>query len=194
MDALVRNGDGWDLVEVKGATRAKEVFQLDVAIQYWILTGAGIPVRDAGLLLIDRDYVYPGGAHDPQEFFRFEPLTRTCEQWREWIETQVVSFQEVAARTTPPQIEIGQQCFSPYPCPFYNHCSADREWPEHPIEELPYLAGERYQGLLEQGVTTIDAIPDDYPLTGAQKRVRDAVAKGHPWTDPDLGEAVQGVD
>ncbi|MCY4469008.1 MAG: hypothetical protein OXC08_09820 [Thiotrichales bacterium] len=33
---------GWRLVEVKSTTRLKEVFLLDLAVQLWVLRGAGL--------------------------------------------------------------------------------------------------------------------------------------------------------
>ena len=53
-------GGGWRLVEVKSTTRLKEVLILDVAAQLWVLRGAGIDVHEAGVLTLNREYVYDG--------------------------------------------------------------------------------------------------------------------------------------
>ena len=63
VDILARNGEGWDLVEVKAATRAeKEVFQEDVALQHWVATGAGLNIRQAGILVLNRETMSTRGA------------------------------------------------------------------------------------------------------------------------------------
>ena len=61
-DILVRTPgtDRWTLVEVKRSTNAKDVFVNDVAVQAWILRGAGIELEAAGLLLLNRQYVFDG--------------------------------------------------------------------------------------------------------------------------------------
>lgn len=76
---LERNGAGWGLIEVKAATRAeKEVFQEDIAIQYCVAAGAGLDIRQAGILVLDRNYIYPGGAYDLNQLFPFFDASEHC--------------------------------------------------------------------------------------------------------------------
>ena len=76
VDILERLPDGgWGLIEVKSTTRLKETFILDAAIQLWVLRGAGLDVREAGVLTLDREYVYEGGEHDLNALFRLHPVT-----------------------------------------------------------------------------------------------------------------------
>ena len=41
-DVLVRDDHCWQLVEVKAGTRCKAVHDIDLAIQLWVLDGAGV--------------------------------------------------------------------------------------------------------------------------------------------------------
>ena len=66
-------GGGWRLVEVKSTTRLKEVFLLDLAVQLWVLRGAGLDVRDAAVLTLDRSYVYDGVRLDLDALFKVHP-------------------------------------------------------------------------------------------------------------------------
>ena len=43
---------GWRLVEVKSTVNLKDLFIQDVAVQLWVLRGAGLDVRDAGVLTL----------------------------------------------------------------------------------------------------------------------------------------------
>lgn len=195
VDVLARAAGGaWDLVEVKSATRVKEPFDLDVAVQYWILRGAGLDVRRVGLLLLNRDYVYPGGELDLDELFRFEDLTEFAEARRPAIGHRVDEFLEVVAGEEPPDIDIGDHCFTPYECPYYAHCSRDVVLPGHPIDILPHLRGRRRQGLVDRGIEDVNDIPDDYALTEAQARVRECVVTGRPWISEGLGRALENLD
>lgn len=193
VDVLARNGDSWDLVEVKGSTRAKEVFQVDVAAQYWVLQGAGIPVGEAGLLLVNREYVYLGGEYDLQRLFYFAPLTEWCADRQEWVGEQVEQFHGVLEQSVPPDVDIGPHCQSPYACPFWEHCSRDVSWPERPIAWLPNLRGRR-QELEARGIHSIDDIPENYPLTAHQERVRASTRTGRPWVSPGLRDALEEVE
>ncbi|MBE0603877.1 MAG: DUF2779 domain-containing protein, partial [Deltaproteobacteria bacterium] len=49
-DIIVRNGDYWDLYEVKSSTSVKEHHRDDAAIQYYVLSGCGLPVHKAYLV------------------------------------------------------------------------------------------------------------------------------------------------
>lgn len=193
VDILARNDTGWDLVEVKSSTSTKEHFRLDVAMQYWILVNAGVDVRHAGLLLLDREYVYPGGPYDLDRLFRFDDLTDHCIDQLETIGEQVAAMHAIASQPEPPDIAIGDQCHTPYECPYWTHCSADVEWPEHPISLLPRLRGSRLDGLVERGIEALHGIPDDYPLTDAQERVRTAIVSGEPWISPELRPLLEHV-
>ena len=195
VDILARNGDGWDLIEVKASTRPeKEVFQRDAAIQYWVATGAGLTIHEAGILVLNRDYVYSGGSYDLEQLFRFGDATEFCQDELEATGEAVAKFHEMLADTEPPEIEIGDHCFTPYECPYYGACTADLEFPDHPITDLYRLNGSRRLQLEALGVETIPDIPEDFDLTPMQDRTRQAVVSGKPWQCPGLGEALQSPD
>lgn len=193
VDVLARSGADWDLIEVKSSTKAKEVFRIDLAVQYWILAGAGVSVDRAGLLLLNRDYVYLGGEYDLQSLFRFADFTEECQARQGWVEEQVERFHAVVANSTPPDIEPGEQCSSPYTCSFTSHCWRDRERPANPITLLPNLYSDRVASMREQGIEALEDLPADYPLSGIQKRVRKATLNSEPWQSKGLGTALNGV-
>lgn len=195
VDVLARApGGAWDLVEVKSSSRAKEPHDLDVAVQYWILRGAGLDVRRAGVLLLDRDYIYPGGKHDLQQLFRLEDMTDLCEERLEEIGEKVGELEDVLEQDEPPDIGIGDHCFTPYECRYYPHCSRDAVFPDFPIDMLPHLRGWRREGLEEAGIESVTDIPDDYPLTESQARVRECVLSGEPWYSGELFQALENVE
>ncbi|BAU58720.1 DUF2779 domain-containing protein [Halorhodospira halochloris] len=193
VDILARFASGWDIIEVKSSTRAKEVFRVDLAVQYWILRGAGVPIDRAGLLLLNRDYVYPGGEYDLQSLFRFEELTEQCQARQGWVEEQVERFQAIVAGASPPAIEPGEQCTTPYTCPFTSHCWRDREQAANPITLLPNLASSRVASLREKGIEAIEDLPPDYRLTDVQQRVRQATLSGLSWQSSGLKAALEKV-
>ena len=60
---------------MKSTTRPKEVHLDDLALQLWVLRGAGVRIAKAGILTLNRDYVYRGGVYDVDELFTFHDLT-----------------------------------------------------------------------------------------------------------------------
>ena len=192
VDVLLRNEDGWDLIEVKAATRPeKEVFQLDAAVQHWVVTGAGLTVDRAGVLVLNREYVYPGGDYDLEELFVLGDATEFCQSMHERIAEQVTGFHQMLAAELPPQIEVGDHCFSPYECPYYANCTEGMRFPDNPIDHLYRLNSTRREQLQAIGVETISDIPDDFDLTPMQERIRQAVVTGRSWQSPDLARVLE---
>lgn len=191
VDILVRRPDGWELVEVKSSTSLdKAPYRLDVAIQYWVLAGAGIRVLRAGILGLDRDYVYPGGEHDPQTLFCFADVTGHCREIQDELGGQVSAFQKILASDEAPDVPVGDHCFSPYGCPYYAHCTKGVVFPQDTIKDLPNLMGGRQAALVARGIDLIRDIPADFELTAMQERVRQAVVSGMPWQSPELAQAL----
>ena len=72
VDVLERSTrGGFNLIEVKSGTTVKTVNVHDVAVQTWVLRGAGIDVVSAGLLTLNRGYVFDGKRLDVYRLFRF---------------------------------------------------------------------------------------------------------------------------
>lgn len=195
VDILARAADSWDLIEAKSATRPeKEVFLRDLAVQYWVLEQLGIPIRQAGILVLNNAYVYPGGDYDLGQLFRFHEASDYCRDHRDWVATEVQRLHGVLAQPTAPDIGVGDHCFRPYDCPYYAHCSAGLERLEHPISDLYRLTQRRREQLQAEGIQTIPEIPEDFPLTEAQARIRDVVRTGHPWRSGELTGLLEAVE
>lgn len=194
VDILARTADGWDLIEVKSSTRPeKEVFLQDLSVQYWVLQQLGIPVRQAGILVIDNTYVYPGGEYDLAQLFRFHEATEHCQEQCDWVAREVERLHGVLALNEPPDISVGDHCFRPYDCPYYEHCSAGLPVLEHPLSDLYRLNPAGRERLSALGVESIPEIPDDYPLNEIQSRIREAVRTGQPWQSPELRDRLAEV-
>src|SRR5512133_719406 len=74
VDILHRGERGWEIYEVKSATAVKEVHVADVAVQYHVVTGSGLPVSRASLVYINNQYVRRGEI-DVRNLFAAEDLT-----------------------------------------------------------------------------------------------------------------------
>ena len=171
-------GGGWGLVEVKSTTRLKDVFVLDVAVQLCVLRGAGLDVRAAGVLTLNRDYVYDGERLDLNALFKLHPVLDQAESLLDSVVAGVQEMQEMVERRSPPDIRPGDHCFKPYSCPYYAHCTRDVVSPEHGLNELPRLGAKRGDSLVAEGIEEIRDIPPDFPLTPLQRIVRQAVREG----------------
>ena len=183
---------GWRLIEVKSTTGLKEIFVLDVAFQLIILQAAGLDVRDAAVMTLDRSYVYDGKKLDLDRLFQLHPVMEQCEILIDAVGEDARKMQSLISDSTPPDMEIGDHCFDPYECPYFAHCSRDVIWPDHGIDELPFLHPSRRVELNEAGIEEIEDIPDDFPLTDLQRIVCESVREqqflGHGYVPSMLAE------
>ena len=186
-------GGGWRLVEVKSSTRLKDVFVLDAAVQLWVLKGAGLDVRDAGVLTLDRDYVHDGVTLDLDALFRLHPVFDEAHELLASVAAQVSELQAMLSESAAPDIAPGDHCFEPYECPYYAHCTRDAILPDHGIDELPWLAAGRREELEAAGIEEILDIPEDFPLTGLQSVVRQTIREGRPAMHGDIAVALSGL-
>jgi predicted RecB family nuclease len=192
VDILERmpNQDGtisaWRLIEVKSSTRVKDVHVADLAIQRYVLRGAGINVAETCLMHIDTGYRYQGGEVDLQALFALEEVSIIMEARQQQVPEQVAVMKSVLLAPQPPVIEPDDRCHSPYECPFLAHCTKDKSprW----IYRLPG-AKKFVPELVRQGITTIDDIPDGTPLTMTQQRMKEHVE----WVSARLAQVLQSV-
>lgn len=191
VDVLERTPDGWNLVEVKSGTKFKEgVHDIDVAIQLWVLRGAGLVVENTGLLTLNREYVYDGTTLDLDQLFVLHECTDIADSLQPEFEHHVESFMAMLNAGAAPVVQPGEQCFTPYDCPYYAHCTRDLAFPEHPLTELPRINGASLERLAADGVVEIPQVPEDFPLTTLQARVREAVITGNEYLSERLGNAL----
>ena len=177
---------GWRLVEVKSATRLDERFVLDVAVQLWTVRGAGLDVRDAMVLTLDRGYVHDGARLDLDALFTAHPVFDAAMARLDAVGADVPAIQAMLARADAPRIAPGPHCATPHPCPYHAHCTRGHVGPEHPVDALPRLDARRRAALEAAGVDDIRAIPDDFPLTALQRIVRHAVRANRPVVHGDI--------
>jgi hypothetical protein len=182
VDILERAGENtWRLCEVKSSTQVKEDHLDDVAIQAYVLAGAGISLERSELMHINSQYVYPGGDLDLSQLFLRRDVTLEVAARQSEIPSRLAAMREVLAASSAPAIEPDHHCFDPYDCPFWDHCTQAK-----PARWVFYLPGGRrtFQELVSREIQTIDEIPASFRLTGIQQRMKNNVE----WIGPGLKE------
>jgi hypothetical protein len=155
-DIVVRNRGYWDLYEVKSSTSVKEHYWDDVAIQYYVLAGCGIPVNKAYLVHINNGYVRNGDIV-PEELFVIQDITGVVREKQASIPEALAELRAMLAGTMP-EIDIGPHCEDPYECDFMDFCW--RHVPEHSVFSLRGRGIDRWE-LYRQGVLRLEDVPLD---------------------------------
>ena len=120
VDILHKGLKGWEIYEVKSSTSVKDVHYDDVAIQYFVLTGAGLPISATYLTHINTAYVRKGDIA-PHGLFLSEDITSAVIEKQPFIMEELKGMQDML-RGGEPQIDIGPHCSDPYDCDFSGHC------------------------------------------------------------------------
>jgi len=191
-DILVRVlGDAFDLVEVKSTTWPKLEHEWDLAVQLAVLEGAGVRVRRAFLMHLDRSYVYPGGDYDLGRLFACADLTEAARDRQREVPGNLDAMRAILWGDEAPAIEVGPHCERPHTCPFFDRCHDG--FPVDPLLQIP--KGRRLrERLAAAGIVDFDDIPLDFPgLSLHQRRALEAIRSGERFCDPAIREVLASV-
>lgn len=195
VDILRRvSSDSWELVEVKSTASVKRVHDLDLAVQVWVLRGAGVAVNGARVLTLDRRYLWPGGDYDLHALFRLHDRSTAVEALFPDFDSQVAQLHMMLGAKHAPSIAPGRQCSTPYQCPFLEHCTRDVEAVEWPLSSLPSLPGKRRKLIEALGVADVREIPAQVELSALQQIARESVICGKDAVHGNLAAALVTIE
>src|SRR6185295_15194240 len=192
VDVLARGTGGrWRLIEVKSTSGVREHHLPDVASQRHVLAGSGLSVESVAVMHVSRDYVYPGGPHDPARLFAIVDVTPQVDALTLDLPRLLAELRASLAAAAPPEIAAGPQCTRPYFCEFYDQCNVPL--PLDDIANLPGLYGKRLDALRARGITRIGELPDDVALSPRQERARQSVAAERMLVAAPLADELAGL-
>ena len=186
VDVLERLAPGtWGLREVKSSSGLKDHYLDDIALQTYVLRGAGVAISSIELLHVNTKYVRgPSGICWTDFFTRLDVGDAVAARLID-LPARLPAMRDCLGMIGLPDAEPGSQCGTPYACEFWDRCTADK--PADWINYLPRLSQARASELKARGIESISAIPADFPLTSKQVIIRDATASGKPYIATDLG-------
>ncbi len=163
VDILRKHRGAWEIYEVKAATSLKDHYVYDMAVQYHVMIGLGIPVSKAFLVHLNNGYERHGEI-DPHGLFTRVDLTETVSGMRDEIKEKVVDMRRMLGQGEP-DVEIGPHCCDPYDCDFMGHC-----WRHIPEESVFSLKGKGVDkfALYRNGIVHLKDVPL-HVLSGGQK-------------------------
>lgn len=176
----------WRLIEVKSTAKVKAIHLQDLALQAEVLLGAGISLIGTGLMHLNTRYVYEGGPLDLGALFVVADVTESVKERSPQINEALSNMRRMLSEPCPPTIEPDGHCHSPYECPFWGNCT--KEKPSRWIYALPG-SRQTFRDLQAKGVELIDEIPEDFPLTILQQRMKDNVE----WMSPEFAPILRAV-
>lgn len=155
-DIMHKEAKGWNLYEVKNSTKLKDYYLDDIAIQYYVLQGLGIPVSKAFLVYINKKYVRDGDI-EVHKLFTKNDLTEIIRQKQDYIADEIKRLKDMLKGDIP-EIDIGGHCDDPYECDFKSHCW--RHIPEDSIFSIASNWIDKF-AYYKEGIICLKDIPLD---------------------------------
>ena len=190
-DVLRRNGNGWDVIEVKSSfvdsPKAANAYVDDLAYTVMVLRRAGVNVKKSALLLLSREYRY----EDPVEgLFTILDKTDDVDACTEEFGADAETFAEAVLAEHVPEPVLNHACRN---CDFYKTvCLGSRH--THTVLELPRLSRANLQTLSAVGAIGIADVPANFELNEIQQRVKTAAESGETFVSPTLGDALAAIE
>ena len=193
VDILERIGNRqWNLIEVKSSSSVKDLYLYDVAVQYHVLQKAGLNINRAFLMHVNNQYTYDGNQLDIDNFFSISDLTDQILSIQEIIPQELTDLNNMLAKPDPPEIQSSRQCKNPYQCEFWEHCT--RNMPEHWVMRLFRVNQSTLNEFSAINVRDIRDIPEFFPLSVIQERIRNCVINNSEHFSQELEEELKDVE
>lgn len=161
LDIFVKQNGKYYAYEVKSSTKITPTYILDAALQYYVMTNAGIEIEDFFIAHINNQYVRKGNI-EPKKLFTLASVKDDLLELQDEVKRKIERAKQALAQKAIPEIKIGEHCFSPYPCDFMGTC-----WKHVPVNSVFEIAGmtrsEQF-ALFNSGVVRMDEVPDDHKM------------------------------
>lgn len=185
-DVLVREPDGWHLIEVKSASRRKDEHLHDLAVQAHVLARAGLAVTRLGVMHLNPEFAHPDGG----DLFARADVTALARAHTSDVPAQIEA-QRAALAGPLPASPIGLHCAEPWECAFKERC-----WPADPwhIGRLHGVGAKRADQWMRSGVTDMRQLPEKALANPTVRRQLTAMVRGTRIVERSLHHALAPFD
>jgi hypothetical protein len=176
-DIIVKDENGWKIYEVKSSTSISETYLNDAALQYFVISNSGVKIKDFSIIYINNQYVRKGKLN-LEELFNIESVLDFILPQQKTVQENIERFKKVLRQNKIPDIDIGEHCYNPYICGFYNYCR--KHIPENSIFDFSGMHLAKKYELYREGIIRLEDVPDGYPLNKNNQLQLDAYRNAKP--------------
>jgi hypothetical protein len=192
VDVVERLGsDSWGIREVKAASRPKEIYIEDAAIQCWAVEGSGTCVESVELIHVNSAFERDQCEIVWSEFFSRVEILDEVSAFSTTLPALVDEFLGVIAANDPPAVEPSLHCRARHLCEYWDHCTSDRS--DNWILRMPRLTRKQFDGLSAAGIESVVEVPEDFPLHRSQRHMCEAVRAGRSFVEHGLAKRLPGT-
>ena len=164
-DIIVWDGKQWNIYEVKSSTSISDTYCQDATIQFYVISNC-LKVNDISIVYINNQYVR-NGSLELNKLFNIDSVKDNVCILQDFIKSELIRLKRVLKGKEIPDIDNGPHCSNPYQCGFWGYCWKDI--PEYSVFNIAGLKGDKKFELYELGYIKLEEVPEDYPLSQAQR-------------------------
>lgn len=156
VDILLNHGGGKvDIYEVKSSTSVSDIYIYDTAYQHFVLSQLGYDIGTTNLVTIDNTYVRQGEL-ELDKLFAITDVTAEVLAKQTEVHEYIDMLRDYMQQQSEPEREIGQHCFAPYFCGYFDYCT--RDWPHPNIFDIASLQNRTRFKLMDKGIRSFEEV------------------------------------
>lgn len=166
-DVLEKNGDGWNLYEVKSSGSVKKDVHIpDMAFQKTAFEKAGYSIKETRIIHLNKEFLRNGDVIDPNVYFITENVDEAVAAILPEVQDQIVLALDRMKDANEPTACPCRLLSRGKHCPAFNRFNPDV--PSYSVYDISRMQGKKLATLVDGEIFNTTDIPDDFPLTASQ--------------------------
>ncbi len=128
-DILTKLSSGWALYEVKSSAKVSNVYQQDLALQFYVIKGSGLELLHASIIHLIEPLSDDYKEQEIASLCQISDFTEYCNEKFSVIQDEILEMKTMLARSRIPTIQMGSHCQVPYSCDFIGFCTRQSNTP-----------------------------------------------------------------
>lgn len=164
IDIMEREGNAWNLIEIKSASEVKDNYIDDLAFQKYVFENAGYKINRSEVIYLNNKYTRKGPL-DIYELFVREDVSLLVEQVYVNVTNNIETLTQIIEQNKGP--EVLQHKTGPCKtCSFKSYCRS--KLPEYPALNLFYYDRDWLKFYNQYHSYNVEDIPNDYKLSAKE--------------------------
>ena len=188
-DIIVRDGNGWKVMEVKSNLHDPEVPDElidDQAYTVMVMKRSGVQITSCSLLRLSRDFRKGMGI---DRMFGETETTAAVQQRVQELSPRWNEILDATARSQPPEPTLSKACKD---CDYFSDTCLGKGI-EYSVMQLPRCQAKQIMALQQIGVLDLRKLPANFYLTDQQQTVVQSVKTGQPYFAPNLKALLDSI-
>lgn len=153
VDILKKDGNTFEIYEVKSSTEIKDIYLDDISYQTYILLNLGYNVTKSSIVHINSSYVRHGELN-LNELFMIKDVTDIVMSKQEEVKNKIKEINKYMEDIHEKDEPLGMHCVTPYDCPYFKYCTGHLD--KNNIFNLRRMRNSKKFKLYNEGIITYD--------------------------------------